>query len=172
MSRSDEIQPPQPPPFQRRIQIGWLQVLGVSALALLPLADLVGALGVREQQARAASGPLRLEVRYPDPAHYNGAETLEVRVTNSGPAPVGRMAVRIDSGYLQGFAAPRSTTPPRSITAEHYEFELAPLSPGQTQRLLVALEPKRIGRHDGRVTAAPAEGGESVAVGVSTRVLP
>lgn len=171
MTNPMEIEPPRPPRFRRRIQVGWLQIVGVSLLALLPLAALSGLLGVRDRQAEAESQRLALQLRYPDRAHYGTSHPLEIQVTNRGAEPLSPVTVRIAEDYLSGFALMQMTPQPERVTGRDYEVEIAQLLPGQTRRIVLQLQPDDYGRQSGRISASPPDG-SPVEIDVSTLVLP
>lgn len=171
MNKPLEIRPPKPPPFRRKLKLGRLQVIGVSFLALLPLAALTGALGVRDREAGAGSATLALQVRYPDRAHYGASHSMEIRLTNRGAEPLSSVRVRIGHDYLSGFALLQATPQPERMTGLDYEMEIGQLLPGQTQRIVLLLEPEQVGRRSGRISAT-APDGSPVEIDVATLVLP
>lgn len=151
--------------------MAWPQVIGISLLAALPVADLYGVLGVREHEASASSATLGIEARYPDPARFRNERTLELRVTNPGNVTLEQVNVLVDDSYLAGFSRPRATPLPLRVTDTDLEFTIPALAPGQTRRILIDLQPEHYGRHSGRVVATAA-GAARAAVTVSTFVLP
>jgi hypothetical protein len=171
MKAAEPPDPPQPPPFQRRIQIGWLQVVGVTLLLLLPLAALTGLLGTEEREVSASGDPLELTARYPSRMHYLSSETLEVRVTNSGTSTLAGVTVLMADDYLSHFEAQQFRPQVARVSERGAEVDLGELPAGQSRRIVVGLRVEDHGRHAGRISAV-AEGGKAVSLDVSTLVLP
>lgn len=167
---SDPPSPPDPPPFPRKLRAGWLQVVGVGLLSLLPIAALTGAFeGEREASERA--GGLELEVRYPQRMRHGTATTLEVRLSNHGHDTLTDALVHLPDRYLSGFGDFRFMPEPQRLDEHGVRVAIGELAPGQTRKLIVALKAEQAGVHDGRISAAAADGA-TAQLEVTTLVLP
>jgi hypothetical protein len=164
-------QPPQPPPFQRRIQISAAQLAGIALLLVLPVAALSGLLGTKKREVRASAGALELSARYPSRMHYKTSGSLELRLKNTGAGAIGSATLRLGDSYLQHFADAQFQPQVQRLNEEGVEIDLGELAPGQTRRLRVELRAEDYGTHDGQVSAS-AQGLPPVALEVSTLVLP
>lgn len=168
---ADPPQPPQPPAFQRRIQIGWLQTLGISLLLLLPVGALTGWLGAEEQEISASGGALRLSALYPSRMHYKATEVLELRLENSGSQPLRGVTVVVPHDYLSHFAMLEFRPRLDRLNERGAEVDVGELPPGHSRRIAIQMQVEDYGRHAGRISAT-VTGGPSVALDVSTLVLP
>lgn len=164
-------QPPEPPPFERRVRIGRLQWIGVPLLALIPLAALFGAFGQRSGSARAAGDGVTLELRYPSLLRYKTALPFELTVHNSGAQPLSQVAVRIDHAWLSCFTRIDLMPQPQRLTERHAEIVIDELPAGAQRKVVGVFEARDRGRHSGQ--ASVAIGGRVVATAeLSTVVLP
>ncbi len=170
-AEAEPPKPPEPPPFERRVQISGVQLVGIGLLSLLPLAALTGLLGTKEEEARASAGALELSVRYPARTHHSVSEAVELAVKNTGTQPLAGAGLRLGDGYLSHFEDARFTPAVQRLGEDGAELELGELAPGETRRLVVELRARHFGTHDGRISAV-AEGAEPVVLEVSTLVLP
>src|SRR5688572_3572602 len=103
MAKSRDTEPPRPPPFQRKVVIAPVQAIGVSVLAAIVVAALVGVLGLRPGETKASGTGLDVQVSYPHIVRYRTSMPLEVNVKNTGSAPLARVEVRVDRKYLDAF---------------------------------------------------------------------
>ena len=167
---SDPPAPPEPPPFPRKVRAGWLQVVGVGLLSLLPIAALTGAFE-GEREATASAGDLELEVRYPHRMRHGTSATLEVRLANRGRDRLTGARVHLPDAYLSGFGDFRFMPEPQRLDEQGVRVAIGELAPGQTRKLIVALKAEQSGVHDGRISAAAADGA-AAQLEVTTLVLP
>lgn len=167
----DPPQPPQPPPFRRELRLGWLQVVGVGLLLLLPLAALTGALGTAEREASARAGDLSLDARYPYRTRYMTPNSIELRLKNHGDKPLAGVTLRLAEDYLAHFGDLSFRPAAERLTEGSAEIELGELPPGETRRVVVEFRAEGYGRQAGRVSAATA-GGAPVELELATLILP
>ncbi|HEX5736877.1 MAG TPA: hypothetical protein VFY22_00075, partial [Hydrogenophaga sp.] len=77
-----KIQPDAPPAFRRALRLGWLEGIGVPALALLPALAIFGQLGPSTARTTASTlvGPDRVElsVVHPSVVRHRGLAELVV----------------------------------------------------------------------------------------------
>lgn len=169
--RSTQQQPPSPPYFERRIEIPRMQGIGVALLALIPLAALFGAFGLRSDQAMGQGDGVSLEVHYPALLRYQMSLPLELRVRNTGTQPLSQLSARIDEKWLTRFSNAELTPQPRQVTDRYFEVTLPDVPAGEERRIVGSLQGNEYGRHLGTVSLAV--GARVVArVDVRTIVLP
>lgn len=172
VSREESLpQPPAPPPFERRLRFGWTQIVGVSLLALLPIAATTGLLGTIERETSARSGALTIEARYPSTIHYKGSYTLVFDVRNDGEQALRDVHLRFEHAYLKGFGGLRFTPQASLLDGEHTTVSLGEIDAGTTRRVLLELQASDYGRSRGSVTAV-SEGSGEARVHLGTLVLP
>lgn len=164
-------QPPAPPQFQRRLRFGWTQVIGVSLLALLPLAALTGVLGTTEAETSARSGPLSLAATYPATIHYKGSHTVVLDLRNEGAQALRDVRVRFDHAYLSRFSGLQFTPQATRLDEQHAEVSLGEIEAGATRRVVLELQASEYGRPRGNIVAVAADTAEA-RVQLSTLVLP
>jgi hypothetical protein len=143
MARTD---PPQPPPFQRKIIIGRVQAIGVGVLCLIVIAAVAGLLGLKPGHARAAGAGLEVEVQYPRILRYKTSLPLEIRIRNTAGQALANVEVQIARPYLDGFQDVHVTPGAREITERHYRVVLDQLPAGETREVVTWLEAQRSGR--------------------------
>jgi len=167
--RNDD--PPQPPPFQRKVVIAPVQAIGLSVLAAIVIAAMTGVLGQRPGETQASGGGLEVQVSYPEVLRYKTAQPLEINVRNTGSATVNRVDVRIDRGYFDAFEDVRFTPDAREIGARHVTVSLTDVPAGESRTVLAWLEAEERGRKHARLQVA-ADTGPALDLGWSTTVLP
>jgi multidrug efflux pump subunit AcrA (membrane-fusion protein) len=147
-------QPPQPPPFQRRIRLEGPQKIGVPLLALIPLAALFGAFGLRADEARAVGDGVTLQVRYPALLRRTTALPFELTVVNSGSQPLSGVSARVDRSWLSHFSGTELTPQPDRLTERHAEITIGELAPGAQRKVVGMLQGGDYGRHAGQLSIA------------------
>jgi hypothetical protein len=171
MAHDKDSQPPEPPPFKRRITIGRVQWIGMLILGSIVVSAIVGLLGVRAAEMSTSSGPLQVHVTYPETMRYRTALPLQVSVSNSGGSALSNVVVQIDRDYLDSFEDVRLTPNAHEVTPRHYAVVLPSLPAGETRDVVAQLEAQRSGSLPATLKVA-AEGGASLDLRWSTRVLP
>jgi len=132
-------EPPQPPPFQRRIVISGVQAVGVGALLAVVLAALAGVLGLRPGHAAASDGGLEVQAEFPRILRFRTSLPLAIRVRNAGPVALSRVELRLDRAYLHGFQDVRFTPEPAAITERDVRIVLGDLPAGETREVVASL---------------------------------
>jgi hypothetical protein len=163
-------QPPQPPPFDRRIQIPTLQKLGISFLLLLPVLALLGVFGDAVSSQRAANEQLVLEVTAPERTRYNLFTQVNVEVTNLAAQPV-TLTVEFDHSYIDKFSGHVFLPEVQNVTPDAYQVEVPNVPPGERRIITVGMRAEHSWRHMGLVTVTP-EAGSPVSIPLRTWVFP
>lgn len=164
-------EPPQPPPFQRKLQIAPLQMVVIPLLLLIPLLALFGLFGENHASAQGNNQELNVRVDYVSRYRYKMINTMMVEVTNqSGQSPI-TITVAFDRSYIDGFSEVTFTPSTETITAEAYEVELTEVAAGETRVVEVEMRGEHYWTHKGLVSASGADG-EPVEIAVRTTVLP
>jgi hypothetical protein len=169
--RQRDTDPPQPPPFQRKIVIAPVQAIGVSVLAAIVVAALTGVLGQRSGRTQAAGGNLEVRVIYPEVLRYKTAQPLEIDIRNTGSVPVSRVEVRLDRRYLDGFQDVRFTPDAREIGARHVTVSIADVPAGESRTVLAWLQAHERGRRHAHLEVS-ADSRPALGLDWSTTVLP
>lgn len=164
-------EPPQPPPFERRIQIPRLQLIGVPLLLILPLLAAFRVFGDTTATARAANDALALQVEYPARYRYKMNAPLNVEVTYlAGTEPV-TVTVEFSRPYMDRFSSVSFLPDVAEITPDAYRVEAPNLAAGETRTVAVEIQAEQYWRHRGQVTAS-LEGESPVSVPLQTWVFP
>ncbi|WP_280154727.1 hypothetical protein [Piscinibacter sp. XHJ-5] len=140
--------PPQPPPFQRRILIARVQGIGVGVLCLVVIAALSGLLGLRTGEANASGAGLEVHVKYPRILRYKTSLPLEISIRNAGAQALQNVEVQIGRSYLDNFHDVQVTPDTREITERDYRVVLDRLPAGDTREVVAWLEANRSGQLD------------------------
>jgi hypothetical protein len=164
-------EPPSPPPFERKVAFGRLELIGVPLMAVIPLAALTGLLGQRPGATMVTAPPLELRIKYPEVVRYKTTMPLEVAVSNTGSVRLSDVSVQIDRAYLSRFANVQTTPPVEEVTGRHYKVALPDLQPGETRQVMATLEAAERGRHGGTVVVALGHQ-PAIEAALTTTVLP
>ena len=162
---------PQPPPFQRNIQIAPLQLIGMPLLALLPILALFGVFGESNTSASAANSDVSLSVDYASRYRYGMQETMAVAVTNLASQSPVTITVAFDRAYLQNFSQLSFLPDASQSTDETYVVDLTNMEEGETRLVTLEMKGDQYWTHDGTVSAS-ISGHEPVSVAVRTTIFP
>jgi hypothetical protein len=125
-----------------------VNVLGVLALAVLPVLALLGFFGESGAEQTLSGEALELHVSYPTRLRYKRIDTVEVRVRNVSGEPIDRVVVKFDEGYIEEFSSVHFTP---SISRA-YEVELKDVQPDEERLVSVEIQAEEYWRHRGTVT--------------------
>jgi hypothetical protein len=174
MSKRAPSHPPEPPEVKRVGHFYPANIIGMLALAVLPLLALLGVFNEQVSTASASAPGLSVEVRYLTRTRFSLPVTLHIVVENRTEAPLTGLTVSIDRAYLEGFRSVQSMPDVMRTTPDSLEIDLADLAPGEAQVIEASMNAVRIGSHRGEITVrAEIEGSEGAAeVAIETLVLP
>jgi hypothetical protein len=164
--RVERVRPPQPPAIDRRIRLGWPQLVGFPILFLLPLLAITGLLGERWRTIGIETGELEARIEYPDRFRSRLDRPMTVRIRNRSGSVMDSLDVAFDPAYLERFAAVAFIPEPRA----GYVVSLAGIRPDETRLVRIELEGGIVGRHRGRIVFRSPR--DSAAVVIQTTVLP
>jgi hypothetical protein len=167
---------PQPPHFQRRLNIAPLQLLGIPLLAILPILALFGVFGQSTGVVEASNGALYMRVEYVTRSRYRMQEPLRVTIGNRGESsPDSAMPVTItvafERGYLDHFADIQFSPDVDAITEREYQVELRDVQPGETRIIDVELRGNHYWQKSGTISASIGNE-QAVTVTVRTTIFP
>jgi hypothetical protein len=162
---------PQPPPFERKLQIAPLQRIGIPLLALLPLLALFGVFGEGMTSKQASNEEVAIQVDYVSRYRYRMQDTMTVAVTNLSKQPEATLIVTFDRDYLEHFSDISFVPDIKQVTDVAYEVELAGMKSGETRLVNVEMKGEHYWTQDGTVSAS-LSGGQPVSVAVSTTIFP
>ena len=166
-----ESDPPQPPPFQRKLQFHRVQLIGVPLLMILPILGLFGLFGETFSTVQAENEQLAMQVEYATRYRYKMINDMLVTITNlSDQSPV-TVTVEFGRSYIDQFSTVTFTPSAERITGEVYEVELKEMEAGATQVVEVELQGERYWHHTGIISAS-IPGGEPVQLSVGTTIYP
>jgi hypothetical protein len=158
------------------VRLGWLEAIGIPALALLPVLALFGQLGPSTALATATSetGASRVElsVEHPRVVRHRGQTELVVDVRNAGTQALEGLSIGIDEAYLGRFAQVEMLPSAQSDASGDVEVALPLLRAGERTTVRVRLEAGNWGGFDGTVQVADAGRIALVSLDMSTWVLP
>lgn len=162
---------PQPPPFERKLEIARLQLIGIPLLALLPILAIFGVFGESRASAAASNAEIEIVVDYPSRYRYHMTRSMSVVVTNLSQQSPTTITVALDRSYLDQFAQVSSIPSIQKIMADAYIVELSEVETGETHVVDVEMQAEGYWNHRGTISASVA-GGEPVTVSVSTTIFP
>ncbi|MCC6453905.1 MAG: hypothetical protein IT328_03075 [Caldilineaceae bacterium] len=162
---------PQPPPFQRKLQIGPVQLIGIPLLAILPILALFGIFDSGMATAHAANDELALQVDYISHYRYTMRDTMTVAVTNLSKQAPATINVAFDRDYLAHFSEINFVPAAEQITDEVYVVEVAGMESGETRLVKLELLGEGYWTQEGTISASLFDG-KPVTVTVSTTTYP
>lgn len=159
-------QPPQPPRIAPRLHLHRSELIGLPAIAVLPLLALLGVFGPSQKTVQEQSGTIEWSVDYPSRIRYAQIERLTVQLTNRGAAPVSQISLGIDPDYMHAFSDVAFEPQPRTP----YRIDIPELGPGESRLVAVQMTADAYGPQRGRVSVEA--GGASASADLSTFVFP
>jgi hypothetical protein len=112
-----------------------------------------------------------LRVHYPDRAHYEAYNHIEVTVRNESPEAVSGLFVEFDRGLLDHFSQLSVNPSLTEITDTAYRVELGDLEAGAERVVTLDYQPDLNGAHDSWVRLT-ADGIAQVQADISMFVFP
>lgn len=166
-------QPPQPPPFERRIMLPALQLIGIPLLMLLPILAVAGVFGSSMTTESAANDALALRVESPIRTRYNLPDRLHIEVTNLASSQPVTVTVEFSRAYVDAFADVSFFPDVQEVTPEVYRVALPEIAAGEARVIDVEARADKYWQHIGQVTASVANGspGGDAAVSVPLRTF-
>lgn len=161
---------PQPPPFQRKLQIAPLQLIGVSLLALLPILALFSVFGESINVKSASNPEISMQVQYVTRYRYRMQDAMTITVTNESPQP-STITVSIDRDYLNHFSDVTLVPDVDRVSVDAYEIDIPAVKSNETRLVTVQMQGEHYWTKTGVVSATLA-GGQPVTVEVSTTIFP
>lgn len=161
---------PQPPPFQRKLQIAPLQLIGISLLALLPILALFSVFGESINVKSASNSEISMQVEYVTRYRYRMQDAMSISVTNESPQP-STITVSIDRDYINHFSDITFVPEVARVSVDAYEVDLRAVKSHETRLVTVQMQGEHYWTKSGVVSAMLA-GGHPVTVEVSTTIFP
>lgn len=151
---SEPPSPPQPPLQDKLWRFYHHQLVGVPLMAAIVVAALMGVFGLTEQRLVAAGSAVTLEVDAVERFRYRMPGRFDVTVTNSTQQAIDDVTLRIESGYLSGFAEISFSPSVKIIDQQWWTFELGDLNPGETRVISGEFRSEEVGSFIGDVEVA------------------
>ena len=148
------VSPPELPPapeFERRVRFRRPQLIGMVALALVPVTGAFGLLGPKAASVSGSSESLVVHVDYPAVQRFKMRLPLRIEVTDSGAIPGGTIEVALDSSYLTAFSDIAITPGPDSIEGGAHVFVLDGVAEPRTRGIRLEMQAQHFGRHEGHI---------------------
>jgi len=139
-SEHNKAKPPQPPRIERQITFYRVQLIGMPFFIALPVFALAGLFDTRTSKVEAANGELRIEAEVPAYLRYRTRDPLEIRVTNKGSGPIGKLKIRLRRSYFKSFERAEFNPQPQEIEREFLVFEFKEVLPGESRAVEAELE--------------------------------
>lgn len=171
MSPNEVPQPPQPPPFERRLKFPPLQIVGMVYILILPVLAVLGVFGESFASIDASGPTLEMSVDYPSRYRYKMTNPVNVTLRNVSGEVLDTVTVSFDADYIDQFSNVTFTPSVDTVTGNEYQVELTDIGPGETRVVTVEIRAERYWRHSGTITASPGSG-EPIEVKISTTVFP
>lgn len=164
-------EPPEAPDIPRQWKFYDYQYIAIPLLLLIPVLALLGVLGETSATVEAAGEGLLLRVQYPDRAHYEAYNHIEVTVRNESAEAVSGLFVEFDRGLLDHFSQLSVNPSLTEITDTAYRVELGDLEAGAERVVTLDYQPDLNGAHDSWVRLT-ADGIAQVQADISMFVFP
>lgn len=161
---------PQPPHFQRKLQIAPLQLIGISLLALLPILAIFSVFGESLDVKGASNSEISMQVEYVTRYRYRMQDAMSITVTNESPQP-STITVSIDRDYINHFSDVTFVPEVERVSVDAYEVDLPAVKSHETRLVTVQMQGEHYWTKTG-VVSATLTGGQPVTVEVSTTIFP
>ena len=158
--------PAPPPDTDRKLELNWAQLIGLPALALIPVLALLGFFGEHWETSAADGAHVHARVEYPDRFRARLTKPITVTIENRSRSPYDSVEVSFDSAYVGRFRAVNIMPSP----TEAYVVSITDVKPGETKRVHMELDADQVGRHSGRVVVRAR--GDSAVIPIRTTVFP
>ena len=163
---TEDGEPARPPEHDRGIELNPLQLIGLPALALIPVLAMAGVFGESWTSKGAESPALQVLVDHPSRFRARLSKPLAVLVHNRSGTSLDTVRVTFDSTYMDRFTG-ISFVPDAD---EAYVVSLTDVKPGERRRVQLEIDGGRMGRHSGRVVVSTRS--DTTVVPLRTMVLP
>lgn len=170
-SENNEPRPPQPPEFQRKLQLYPFQYILIPLLFLIPVLAILGFFGETVAIQSANNPSLSVQVEYWSRTRHKVGAPLKVRITNQTDSDMTDINVHFDRDYIDAFLWLSFLPTVTSVTDEDYIVTIDDLPAGQTQAVTVDLKAEKIGVISGTVTIE-AETIEPISVRLESLLFP
>jgi len=168
----DKVQePPKAPDIPRQWKFYNYQYIAIPLLLLIPLLALLGVLGETSATVEAENEGLIVRVIYPDRAHYEAYNHIEVTVRNESGGDISGAFVEFERELLDNFSQLGVNPSLTEITETAYRVELGDLEAGAERVVTLDYQPDMNGTHDSWVRLV-ADGIEPVQANISMFVFP
>lgn len=164
-------EPPQAPDIPRQWKFYNYQYIAIPLLLLIPVLALFGVLGETSTTVEAADEGLVLRVHYPDRAHYEAYNHIEVTVRNESAGTLSGVTIEFDRELLGQFSQLSVNPSLSEITETVYRVELDDIESGGERVVTLDYQPDMNGSHDSWVRLT-ADGFEPVQADISMFVFP
>jgi hypothetical protein len=164
-------EPPQAPDIPRQWKFHSYQYIAIPLLILIPVLALLGILGETSTTVEVANEGLVLRVHYPDRAHYEAYNHIEVTVRNDSSGVLSGAAVEFDRELLTHFSQLSVNPSLSEITETAYRVELGDIEAGGERVVTLDYQPDMNGAHDSWVRLT-VDGIAPVQAGISMFVFP
>lgn len=164
--QAEQNEPPEPPEYDRGLELNWPQLIGIPLLALIPALAVAGVFGEHWESATAQGAALHARVEYPDRFRARLSKPITVSVENRSSAAYDTVEVVFDTAYMERFTGVNIMPSP----GEAYVTSITDLKPGETKRVHVEMLADHVGRHRGQVAVRTR--GDSAVVLLRTTVFP
>jgi hypothetical protein len=163
--------PPQAPDIPRQWILYNYQYIAIPLLLLIPVLALFGVLGETSTTVEAAGEGIALRVHYPDRAHYEAYNHVEVTVRNESGADISGVMVEFERELLDHFSQLSVNPSLTEITETAYRVELGDIGAGEERLVTLDYQPDMNGAHESWVRLT-ADGIEPVQADFSMFVFP
>lgn len=164
-------EPPKAPDIPRQWKFHNYQYIAIPLMLLIPLLALLGVLGETSTTVEAENEGLIVRVHYPDRAHYEAYNHIEVTIRNESGADVSGVVVDFDRSLLDHFSQLSINPSLSEITETAYRVELDDIETGGERVITLDYQPDMNGSHDSWVRLT-ADGIEPVQANISMFVFP
>jgi len=161
----------EPPRTSKRLRFSRLQLVGMIAMAAVPILAMAGVFSPRSSTLAARSDAIEIEVKYSNRARLSLALAMDLKVTNVSAETIDDVRVSFDESYLSAFTSVSMTPSPETVTPDATVVHLGDMGAGEAKAINIELKPASPWHRQGKVRAS-AERGPGAEVTLSTWVLP
>lgn len=171
MSKKELQIPPEPPEIERRVLLSLKQICSILFILLIPLLALIGVFGPESKQLSIDGVNVNMQIEYPAMTRNGLPTKFQISLLNKSAQDLTMLRAIIDRSYLKNFNGVRSTPEIKEINNDNYVITFPNIPAGETRRLLIDLQPQRIGRHKGTIIISDGES-DIIDLSMHTVILP
>ena len=171
MSQHRHSEPPESPPFKRKLRFYVFQFIGLPFILLIPLLAISGLFDQTRTESEQSNDEISIHMDYPSRYRHKTEGTILIHVQNNSQESIPSLRLEISRDYLDQFSELRFFPELNQISADSYIIELSEIPHDTSELIRIELLASNYGEATGLV-AAIAEGVEPLRLSINSFTYP